>query len=284
MYYNNRISVFDLDKYKDAIPENYLRQIRLGELFAGRVLDLVGDEERVVAVYVMGQHRDWLEMAWIHFGQYHTLPIVFADIIRYIIRIERARSADDLTGVFMEIHSDEISNPDELRHVLMLAGLDGRESLDYIYSFSLGQVGEREFLRKASGVMETVSLRDADDELKETIDNMIQNDERPTPVGLFVDWEDYLQEESLICLKKGQPNGALLFSMKGEYLVMECAYVTDKMALSVMLGNALPVLEAKYGPTQKMLIPVVLKKTAEIVERLVPDAERGKIIEGIKWF
>ena len=60
--------------------------------------------------------------------------------------------------------------------------------------------------------------------------------------------------------------------------------IMNKMARSVMLGNALPVLEAKYGPTQKMLIPVVLKKTAEIVERLVPDAERGKIIEGIKWF
>ncbi len=284
MYYNKRISVFDLDKYKESIPENYLRQIRLGELYAGVVCDLVGDEERTAAVYVMGQHRDWLEIAWVHFGDPGALPVVRADLLRYIIRVERQQIKDELTGVFFEEHSDEIDDPDQLRHILMLAGLDGRESLDYIYTFSLGQVQEREFLAKAAKAMDVMRLCDAPEELLESVDNMIQADERPTPVGLFVDWEDYLQEESLICVKNGQPRGALLLSIKGEYVVIECAFVADKMALSVMLGNVLPMLEDKYGQEQKMLVPIVLKKTAEIVERLVPGAERGKIIEGLKWF
>ena len=284
MYYNQRISVFDLEDHKDAIPDNYLRQIRTGELFAGQVFDLVGDEKRDAAVYVIGHHRQWMELSWVHFGDADALPVVKADLIRYIIRIERAQADSDLKGVFFELHSDEVEDPDELRHILMMAGLYCRESMDYIYSFTLDQVKEREFLAKASGAMECITLKDADDKLLDELDNRIQCDDRPTPVGLFVDWDDYTAEDSVICVKNGRPRGALLLSMKNDCVVIECAYVADRMALSAMLGNVLPGLEEKYGPWQQMLVPVVLRKTAEIVERLVPDAKRGRIIEGIKWF
>ncbi len=44
------------------------------------------------------------------------------------------------------------------------------------------------------------------------------------------------------------------------------------------------MLKKKYGESQRVLIPVVLEKTGLIVEKLVPDAVRGKMLEGIKFF
>ena len=85
-------------------------------------------------------------------------------------------------------------------------------------------------------------------------------------------------------MKDDEPCGFLLLSKKGGYIILECAYVTDKMALSSMIGWAYHLLKKKYGEAQKVLIPVVLEKTGFIVEKLAPAAVRGKMLEGIMFF
>ena len=51
-----------------------------------------------------------------------------------------------------------------------------------------------------------------------------------------------------------------------------------------MLANALDDAEKIYSPDKKVLVPVVVNKTKEIIEKMVPGAYRGEIVEGVVWF
>nr|MCR5098704.1 hypothetical protein [Lachnospiraceae bacterium] len=181
---------------------------------------------------------------------------------------------------------DEVDDLDQFKHAMMMAGFETRETLDNIYELSLGQVREKEqkFLANAGKQMKCIPVSKADDDLREKIDTMIQEDSRPIPVGMYVNWDNFLEEDSLVCMKGDEPCGLMLLSRKKDYIVIECAYVADKLALAAMSGWAYFVLKKKYGDTQKILIPVVLEKTGLIVEKIAPDAVRGKMLEGIKHF
>lgn len=136
-------------------------------------------------------------------------------------------------------------------------------------------------MKKAVGKLNCKKLSEADEQLFGKLDEMILQDNRPSPLPLFVNWDVYMQEESLICMKGDEPCGILLFLHRGDSIVIDCAYVTDKTALAVMLGNAYEIIKEKYEPDQKILVPVVVDRTARIVERLVPTAERADVLEAV---
>ncbi len=284
MYQNRKISNSELKNYADLISDTYMAQIKAGKFYVGMITDLVGDEETPKVLYITYSFAGWIELIWTHFYDRDALPTVKADFLNYLIRVERARRGKGIKGIFCEIHTDEVEDIDQLRHMLMMSGFEIRTTVDNIYDLTLKQVGEREFLNKAKNALECVSVGSAPDEIKEKLDYMISEDARPVPVGTFVNWDEYLPDLSMICIKGDAPCGALLISMKKDCLVVDCAYSDYKLALPAMLGKALSVAEEKYGGAQHVLVPVVLDKTGLLVTRLAPEAKRGEFIEAIQWF
>ena len=284
MFQNRKLSNSELKNYADLISDTYMVQIRAGKFYVGIITDLVGDEETPKVLYITYSFAGWIELVWIHFYDKDALPTIKADFLNYLIRVERARRGEGIKGIFCEIHTDEVEDTDSLRHMLMMSGFEIRVTVDNIYDLTLGQVGERQFLKKVADALKCISVDSASDELKEKLDYMIREDARPVPVGTYVNWDEFMPDLSMICLKKDDPYGLLLFSMKRDNLVIDCAYTCDKLALPAMLGTAITVAEEKYGPGQHVLVPVVLDKTGVLVTRLAPEAKRGEFIEAIQWF
>ena len=51
-----------------------------------------------------------------------------------------------------------------------------------------------------------------------------------------------------------------------------------------MLGTVLKKLLNEKEKDTEILVPSVVKKTDEIVDRLVSHVERGEVIQAVKWF
>ena len=282
MYITEQIYSVNLADYSEYIPEAYCSQIRRGELNAVVVYDELGEEKTFYALYVTGRHNGWLEIVWMYFKAEETCMMDRADFIRFVIRNERSRDDSGLKGAFIENHMDE--GGERQRLIFALAGLETSMEKNNIYEFSLSQVGQRETLAKMKKRLECRSLGECEDEELDELDACMQEDDRITPVPLFMDWYEYEPDISKVCFKNGKPVGVILFTQSAEYLVIELAYTADGMSLPVLLANALEDAERIYSPEQKVLVPVVVNKTSEIVEKMVPDAFRGEIVEGAVWF
>lgn len=285
MYTSRRIKKKELDQYEGIIPPIYMVQLRAKKFYAEVISDAEGEKETVQAVYITDFIGGFLELVWVGYME-EVLPIVRSHLLHFMIEVQKKKFGKKAKGVFFETHMDEVDDPAGFKHAMMMSGFETKETLDNIYEFTLDQVGEKEqrFFAKAAKMMKCIPVSKAEEALREQLDAMIQEDSRPVPVGMYVNWDDYLEEDSLICMKEDQPCGLLLLSQKNGCIVLECAYVTDKTALSSMAGRAYLMLKKKYGESQKVLIPVVLEKTGLIVEKLVPGAVRGKMLEGIKFF
>lgn len=282
MYSTEQIYSANLMDYTAYIPETYCSQIRRGELNAMVVYDELGDEKRFYAVYVTGRHNGWLEIVWMYFDDQDVCMMDRADFIRFVIRNERSRDDRELKGAFTECHMDEGGEQQQL--IYILAGMETSREKNNIYEFSLSQVGQRESLAKMKKRLECRSLSECGDDELDELDAMMQEDDRITPVPLFMDWYEYAPDISKVCFKNGKPVGAILFTTPGDHLVIELAYTADGMALPVLLANALEEAEKIYSPDTQVLVPVVVNKTSEIVEKMVPEAVRGEIVEGAVWF
>ncbi|MCR5097313.1 MAG: hypothetical protein K6B14_00025 [Lachnospiraceae bacterium] len=285
MFISRKIFRDQLAQYEGMIPDTYMKQIKLNKFYAGVLVDVLRTEEVPRAVFITYFIDGWLELVWFGYFDQDVLPIEKAYVIESVIMAEKKRYGKDVNGVFFEIHEDEVGDKDLFRQALMMCGFRVRETLGNVYEFSLNQVREKEqqFLAKAAQSMKCILVSSADEGTKEALDNMIREDARPVPVGMYINWADYLVDESLICMKDDKPCGTLLLSKKGQYLILDCAYVADRMALSAMLGRAFFEIKKKYGDDQKILVPIVLEKTGLLVEKLAKDAIRGKRLEFVKY-
>ena len=282
MFKTEQIAGINLAQYEKYISDSYRAQIRRGELNAVAVFDDYGGEDRFYGLYVTGRHNGWLEIVQISFADEDKGMMARADFIRYCIRSERIINDGSLKGAFMEVHMDEGGEEQEI--LFLLAGMESKREKNNIYEFTLSQVGQRAMLSKLKKRLECRSISECEEDELDEMDAIIQEDERNTPVPLFMDWYEYDQDLSKICFNNGKPVGALLFTNYEDHLVIELAYTADNMALPVMLANALDDAEKIYSPDKKVLVPVVVNKTKEIIEKMVPGAYRGEIVEGVVWF
>ena len=284
MYRNRKLKKREFSEYEGLIPETYIEQLRAGKFYAGLVTDIVGEVETTEMLYITYPLADWLEIVWVHYYNEENTSIAMANLLRYMIRVERTRNDYKPKGMFWEISEEEASATPFFKDSLLLCGFECHETVDNIYEFSLDMVKDRDILVKAANTMNVIPVSEAGQDIRDTLDTMVQQDKRPVPVGMYIDWDSFLPKESMICIKNGLPCGVLLLSNKQDYIVVECAYVTHEPALIAMLGKAFTVLENSYGPDQKMLVPVIRNRTGAMIRKMVPDVTRGKRIEGILWF
>ena len=282
MLYDRLIAESDIDIYRGVIPENYIDKIGSGEYFAAAVFD----GEEFFGIYLTDTVADWLEIVWVHIDDPDKESVEKAYFFRHIIAAERKRR-DDLKGVFVEFYEDEAwKDLSDTMDVLSLAGFTIRLGEDNCYEFALSDVKSRKTLQKAADKVKCIPLSEAveNEAITDKMEDIIQNDDRPVPVPAFIYWEDYLQDISFICLTAGEPCGAILVSEDKDCLIVELAYTNNPVALPALLWNALAGAEEIYGSDKKVLVPVVVNKTSDIVEHMVPGVRRGKLVNGFVWF
>lgn len=206
-----------------------------------------------------------------------------ASFFRFCIRYIRDMHKENYVGVFVEVYPDE-NDMEDIRDVLFLVGMNVREAKSNVCEFTLSQVEGADALQKAADKMKCVALSEMAEGDLSVIDTMMQEDERPVPVPLIMDWDSYLPDISVFGMKKDVPCGALLFTMREDRLVAQLAYAADPVALPAMLWEAYTRAMEKYGPDQKIEVPVVVNKTEDLVERLVPKVKRDDLLEGLLLF
>ncbi len=283
MYRKKRVDSSNISDYEDLFPKSYGAMISSGRLSAGLILDPCTEPEQVLLVYVVTVRSGWMELIWLDVPDRSREDVLYADLFRTMITKECLLREEPLTGVFAEFYMDMRFKADRIRNVMLMAGMESSITKGNVYEFSLSEVGERETLKIASEKLKCISLSEADGNMFDKLDVMLQDDPRPSPLPMFVNWDTYLSEDSLICLRGDEPCGILLFSERMGTLIMDCASVADKVAFACLLGTAYARLLEKYGEDQKILVPVVVDRTAAIVERMVPKAQRADVVEAVMW-
>ena len=99
-----------------------------------------------------------------------------------------------------------------------------------------------------------------------------------------VNWDEYVQSLSLVGLEKGKTVAVVLVNEIRDYLVVELAYSKSPKVLLGLLGAVLKKAKDRYPEDQKVLIPIVGQGTKGLVDRLLPKAKRGKIMEAVIRF
>lgn len=280
MYTDIRIHSGNLPEFKEMIPENYVSQILRAELTATATYDGEPEAKRLVGISVTGSHAGWMEIVWVFMGPDYAKPSDGSDFVRYLIR--RAETSGEYIGVFAEIHMDE--GTEFHRNVLLMSGMEITETKNNIYELSLAEVSHERMLYEAARKSDCIFLNEVPEEFLYMLEDQLEKDERAIPVPVEVDWEEYVQELSLICVENDEPVGALLFTEEKDYLVLMLAYSISAKAMSGMIGTALKRARELYEPGKKLLMPIVGRGSREIVERLAPQAKRGDILQAVTWF
>lgn len=283
MYRSKSIDISNISEYSGVIPEKYHKQIRLGDLRCGEISGPEGDMEHAAMLYVISCRAGWMEIVWLEFPDREKSDPYYAGLVRSMIQNERYRWGKPLKGVYSEFYPYGKFRPERILDVLTLAGMESYITKSCLYEFSIRDVTGTELLLKAAKRMKFVRLLDADLKILDKLDEMMLDDTRPLPLPPFVNWDIYMQEESLISMNEESPSGFLLLSQHEDAFVIDCAYVTDKTILAGLLGSAYASIKEKYGEEQKILVPVVVDRTAAIVERLVPNAEREDVMEAVLY-
>ncbi len=279
MFSLERITEENITRYEKTIPTGYHGEIKVGELYAIAVYD----DGSLYGIMVSDVVDDWMYLVWFYIADEDSVMVKKASFFRYCIYQAKNEYHHRLKGAFIEIYPDNDYAKD-IRDVLYMVGMSIREAKSNVFEFSLSQVEGVQSLIKAAEKMECRPLDKMSAAELSTIENMMQEDVRPIPVPTMMDWDSYISDISVFGFKNSAPCGALLFSMKSERLVAELAYAADPVALPAMLGTAYKKALEKYGEDVRVEVPVVVNKSENLVERIVPTATREDILEGVLLF
>ncbi len=278
MFIDKDITAVTLGSFEQYIPINYHEQLLLGEIRATAYYDGLVSDDRLTGVIVSADHSGWLEIIWVSMGERRT-DIKAADLMKHLFMT--ARNKGGYVGAFCEIHFEEKNRANQ--YFLTLAGMTVKETENNIYELSLGEAKVSELLKKAAAVSEYLPLDDAEDLIPELM-NLMEEDGRPVPVPPGINREDYVRSLSLVGTEKGKPVAVVLVGEVSDYLVVELVYSKSPKTLLGLLGTVLIKAKERYPEDQKVLIPIVGQGTKGLVERLLPEARRGRIMEAVIRF
>ena len=284
MFRNEVIDVFNLGQYKKDIPEDYLEGIKGGRINGTAVFDVVDGESIYFGLFLTELRGDWIRLIWIYAEDRSLRTVEKGRYIRYCILSDKKRRGGKLRGAFAEIYPD--GSWQDTEDALMLAGMEADRVLDNVYEFALSEVSGISSFEKAAASRACVSLAEAGDELKEKFLKAVDNDSRPVPCPMEMDWERYDREISFICVKGEHERvcGCLFFTEREGYLIAEVGYASDPIALPALIWNSWTKARDRYGQDTRILIPMVSDRYENMIRGVVPEAKRGEVINAVMRF
>ena len=185
--------------------------------------------------------------------------------------------------MFMEPHvSPELGS---LKEILMFAGMDVSVEKDNIYEFRLQDVLREKSFETAAKRLSFVTLNQASRALRNQLELSVFEDERVVPAELPIPWSRYRGDISVLYHSpETGAAGMLLFSEIGDSILFELAYSSSPLILAGLVEAALEIADEAFSPEQKILVPIVRDSSRQLVDKLVPNAARGEVVEAVKWF
>ncbi len=280
-YREERIIYDNLEDYAEFVPERIRILIALQKVYAIAVFDDTEDSPDPFGIFAVSKKDDCFFLRFFSVLKDDAAVSKKSDFLQYCISRIKNGDTEELTGLCAKLYEHELKDCEE---VLSSAGMEVRRERDNIYEFSLSQVGYRDILKKSMAGISVKSLEDASEgEIDSAIDRMI-TDERAFPIPSYIDLRNCDLKISCICFCDNKPCGLLVVLETGEYLTVSYVWNGMPQALAPMISHALFSAEEIFTPEKKVLVPVVVAKTGEIIEKMVLDYDREEVLEAGIWF
>ena len=258
--------------FAPLIPFRYVREIEQGELIAVGAYDDWEDE--AVGVILFRQQEGWMELVWLNFSEYYRET---EDALRFVERrVERTKQAGMLNGVFIDFADEQEEEP--VAWILQTLGFRKDLVSNRVYELTLEHVKDTTILHRQTS-KNVRSLHAINEEKRKKLVKTILADGRAVPLTTPVDWSQYDENISVIYMNGIEPEGVLLFERQENDLVFSCAWAVEPKELVSMLVSALAQAEQLLPADAAVLIPVIDRRVAELVEKLVPVASCRMINE-----
>lgn len=258
--------------FAPLIPFRYVREIEQGELIAVGAYDDWEDE--AVGVILFRQQEGWMELVWLNFSEYYRET---EDALRFVERrVERTKQAGMLNGVFIDFADEQEEEP--VAWILQTLGFRKDLVSNRVYELTLEHVKDTTILHRQTS-KNVRSLHAINEEKRKKLVKTILADGRAVPLTTPLDWSQYDENISVIYMNGIEPEGVLLFERQENDLVFSCAWAVEPKELVSMLVSALAQAEQLLPADAAVLIPVIDRRVAELVEKLVPVASCRMINE-----
>ena len=258
--------------FAPLIPFRYVREIEQGELIAVGAYDDWEDE--AVGVILFRQQEGWMELVWLNFSEYYRET---EDALRFVERrVERTKQAGMLNGVFIDFADEQEEEP--VAWILQTLGFRKDLVSNRVYELTLEHVKDTTILHRQTS-KNVRSLHAINEEKRKKLVKTILADGRAVPLTTPVDWSQYDENISVVYMNGMDPEGVLLFERQENDLVFSCAWAVEPKELVSMLVSALAQAEQLLPADAAVLIPVIDRRVAELVEKLVPVASCRMINE-----
>ena len=258
--------------FAPLIPFRYVREIEQGELMAVGAYDSWEDE--AVGVILFRQQEGWMELVWLNFSEYYRET---EDALRFVERrVERTKQAGMLNGVFIDFADEQEAEP--VAWILQTLGFRKDLVSNRVYELTLEHVKDTTILHRQTS-RNVRSLHAINEEKRKKLVKAVLADERAVPLTVPVDWGQYDENISVVYMNGIEPEGVLLFERQENDLIFSCAWAVDPKELAGMLVSALAQAEQLLPADTVVLIPVIDRRVAELVEKIVPVASCRKINE-----
>ncbi len=280
-YSEEIIPISHLSEYLEHIPENYVGQIKDGSLKAtAYYVKTGGGEPSLCGLSVIGVHMKWVELVWlVPAGEYKNDSDKVSDLLRYIISVHRDEKC--YKGLFSEIHKG--IEKDTVLEALLKSGMWVFDEKNNNYEFRYKDIKRDKSLLSASEKIACKPLSLLTDDEKAKIEDVLYDSDQLIPVALPIPWNRFRQDLSFAY--SGQlGTGLLLISEIGDTLDVELLYGSNPVITASLLGTALTGTEGQVSPEQKILVPIVVESSRQLIKRLVDGATRGDITEALVWF
>ena len=215
-----------------------------------------------------------MELVWLNFSEYYRET---EDALRFVERrVERTKQAGMLNGVFIDFADEQEAEP--VAWILQTLGFRKDLVSNRVYELTLEHVKDTAILHRQTS-RNVRSLHAINEEKRKKLVKTILADGRAVPLATPVDWSQYDENISVVYMNGIEPEGVLLFERQENDLIFSCAWAVDPKELAGMLVSALAQAEQLLPADAVVLIPVIDRRVAELVEKIVPVASCRKINE-----
>ncbi len=271
------ISSGNWTEFASRIPELFHDPLQRGELTGRATYDGDIREECLVGVVLFRELYQWLYIEWVSLSLNYDIPDYAADLIWRVEETERRKGG--LFGTFGLIYPGE----EKLASWFRMAGFYFEEEDSNVYTLTLGEIEAEEF-NKVIPSENVVEFHGAARELIRKMAANLNAEKMAYPIEEDIRENLYEGNLSLLYVEKGEPLGIILVSGDESGLCLDFMYAKSSQIAVCLLKTVLERARIFYPGSTRVLVPVLYRHSAKLVERFAPAAKRGRIKKAVRAY
>ncbi|MBO6213899.1 MAG: hypothetical protein J6N76_00010 [Lachnospiraceae bacterium] len=278
MYRGVLIDADNSKDYLELIPKELFAELKAHKLQAAAMIDEMRESDNIIGVVFIQPWDGWLEIRWVELSPYYDTDDYGADLIWNVT--EFVRGWDTWRGVYAKIYPSEKKQLSYYR----MAGFKIREDMDNVFEFRFGDVITDGILSNEGDFEHCRSLEGMEDWEKRKLESMLYNAPEPVAVEFPVSFDKYDGSLSTFYEEDGIIKGMILISSREDCISVDYAYAVSPVIFVTILAYICQWAELIMSEDQRILVPVLSWKGAELVKKLVPNAKRDPVYTAIREY